>query len=509
MCDTLGLLAGTGALFAKNSDRSPNEPQVTEFYPARTGLSGRLRATYIELPQVRETRAVLLSRPVWMWGAEMGVNECGVCIGNEAVFTRGGYGRTGLTGMDLLRLALERAGTAADALAVILALLEQYGQGGDCGFDHPFSYDNAFLILDRTALYVLETAGRRWTYKRYARASISNRLTIGTDGDAYAGGKPYDFRRTHTDPLYTTFSGSAARLCSTRCSLETAAAPLDLVRALRAHEDGTANPAAAGSVKSVCMHYGGPVGDHTTASMVVSLERDRITAFLTGGSTPCLSLFKPVLFGGEQSGFIADIGFETYQKILAEAIAELREEEQATAAPQEDKPQEALSPQARPAAFITDCQIETDREAFIPDEYVGSSTEKIRLYRELDNIADEERLSVFEANLRDRFGEVPEPTRELFDVVRMRWACIRLGFEKAIVKNGIMILKFIENQHSAYYKSTVFGNILKIATRPDSKFIFKQNNNKLSIVVRNIKNISEATANLCELAAKVRGEGVV
>ena len=208
------------------------------------------------------------------------------------------------------------------------------------------------------------------------------------------------------------------------------------------------------------------------------------------------------LLGGEQSGFIADIGFETYQKILAEAIAELREEEQATAVPQEGKPQEALSPQARPAAFITDCQIETDREAFIPDEYVGSSTEKIRLYRELDNIADEERLSVFEANLRDRFGEVPAPTRELFDVVRMRWACIRLGFEKAIVKNGIMILKFIENQHSAYYKSDLFGGILKAATRAESKFIFRQNNNKLSVVVRNIKNISEATAALHELAEK-------
>ena len=208
------------------------------------------------------------------------------------------------------------------------------------------------------------------------------------------------------------------------------------------------------------------------------------------------------LLGGEQSGFIADIGFETYQKILAEAIAELREEEQVTAAPQEGKPQEALPPQTRPVAFITDCQIETDREAFIPDEYVGSSTEKIRLYRELDNIADEERLSVFEANLRDRFGEIPAPTRELFDVVRMRWACIRLGFEKAIVKNGIMILKFIENQHSAYYKSDLFGGILKAATRAGSKFIFRQNNNKLSVVVRNIKNISEATAALHELAEK-------
>jgi len=86
--------------------------------------------------------------------------------------------------------------------------------------------------------------------------------------------------------------------------------------------------------------------------------------------------------------------------------------------------------------------------------------------------------------------------------VRMRWACIRLGFEKAIVKNGIMILKFIENQHSAYYKSDLFGGILKAATRAESKFIFRQNNNKLSVVVRNIKNISEATAALHELAEK-------
>jgi len=114
------------------------------------------------------------------------------------------------------------------------------------------------------------------------------------------------------------------------------------------------------------------------------------------------------------------------------------------------------------------------------------------------------RAGQLSAPLRDRFGEVPAPTRELFDVVRMRWACIRLGFEKAIVKNGIMILKFIENQHSAYYKSDLFGGILKAATRAESKFIFRQNNNKLSVVVRNIKNISEATAALHELAERPR-----
>ena len=107
MCDTLGFLADGGALFAKNSDRSPNEPQTLEFHPARTGLSGHLRATYISLPEAAETHAALLSRPAWMWGAEMGVNDCGVCIGNEAVFTRGAYAQTGLTGMDLLQAAVQ------------------------------------------------------------------------------------------------------------------------------------------------------------------------------------------------------------------------------------------------------------------------------------------------------------------------------------------------------------------------------------------------------------------
>ena len=207
------------------------------------------------------------------------------------------------------------------------------------------------------------------------------------------------------------------------------------------------------------------------------------------------------LLGGEQSGFIADIGFETYQKILNEAIAELREEEFAGTAQANGAPA-----MPEPATYISDCQIDTDREAFIPDTYVSSGAEKIRLYRELDHITDEDRLVVFEKNLVDRFGPIPEPTRELFDVVRMRWLCIRLGFEKAIVKNGIMILKFVENQNSAYYKSALFGGILRSATRPGSKFIFKQNNNKLSIVVRNIKNIAEATRNLQELEERAKAE---
>jgi dipeptidase len=132
MCDTLGVLFDGHSLFGKNSDRSPNEAQVTEFYPARVCKETSLSATYVAIPQARETKAVLLSRPVWMWGAEIGVNEAGVAIGNEAVFTKG------LTASPRSRhgSAAARAGafeSAESAVNTIIELLETYGQGGNCG----------------------------------------------------------------------------------------------------------------------------------------------------------------------------------------------------------------------------------------------------------------------------------------------------------------------------------------------------------------------------------------
>jgi dipeptidase len=140
------LLPNGRALFGKNSDRSPNEPQVVEYYPTLKHHAKTVQTTYIEVEQVKETKAMILSRPSWMWGGEMGVNECGVIIGNEAVFTKGKYGETGLTGMDMLRLALERSETAKDALQCIVGLLEKYGQGGNCGYDHKFFYDNPEVL---------------------------------------------------------------------------------------------------------------------------------------------------------------------------------------------------------------------------------------------------------------------------------------------------------------------------------------------------------------------------
>ena len=303
MCDTLGMIKNGRAYFAKNSDRSPNEIQVLEYHPPRCGLSGQLDVTYMSLPHAAETHAVLLSRPAWMWGAEMGINDCGLCIGNEAVFTLGKYGKTGLTGMDMVRLALERCSTAEEARDLLISLLTQYGQGGNCGFDHDFYYDNAFLIMDRQDIFVLETAGKEWVWKRYEKASISNRLSIGTEGDAYSGGKVYDFFKKHREPVYSTFSGSAKRRSQTQCSLKTAETTEDFINALKTHDEGVTNPFARGSVSSACMHYGGMVGDHTTSSIVIDLDSPapsgqvRTIIWSTGSSCPCVSLFKPWIFG--------------------------------------------------------------------------------------------------------------------------------------------------------------------------------------------------------------------
>jgi hypothetical protein len=318
MCDTLGLRKDTYALFGKNSDRSPNEAQVTELYPARVYDGGEVACTYRLIPQARETLRVLLSRPVWMWGAEIGVNEAGVAIGNEAVFTKGKYGAPSLTGMDLLRLALERADSAKRAVDVIIELLERYGQGGNCGFDHAFYYDNSFLVLDKSDLFVLETCGKDWVVKRYEKASISNRLSIGTDGDRYGGGV-CDFAKTHSDPLYSYFSGSRQRKEASACALPAAQTEIDLMRALRSHAPSVANPFAEGSVSSCCMHYGGMVGDHSTASMVVRLGGGLPTVFLTGTSTPCISLYKPYLFGNPARLPVVNPGDEVGTRYWREA----------------------------------------------------------------------------------------------------------------------------------------------------------------------------------------------
>ena len=288
MCDTIGrIISKDLAIFAKNSDRSPNEAQVIEFIEHKHHDEAVLKCTYISIDQVKETNAMVISRPIWLWGAEMGVNEHGVVIGNEAVFTKGKYGEESLIGMDYLRLGLERGNSAKEALEIIVSLLERYGQGGNCGFDKEFRYDNSFLIMDRKEIYVLETAGRNWTWKRYEKASISNRLQLEEDSDAYSG-KRCNFKKTYSDFLFSTFScakGRQAKTCSHRLDHVS-----DAFAALRQH--AVSDPMCRGSVSSVCMHAGDLFADQTTSSMVVELS-DQIRIYVTGSSRPCLSVFKP------------------------------------------------------------------------------------------------------------------------------------------------------------------------------------------------------------------------
>ncbi|MGM9774870.1 MAG: transcription-repair coupling factor [Candidatus Egerieousia sp.] len=188
------------------------------------------------------------------------------------------------------------------------------------------------------------------------------------------------------------------------------------------------------------------------------------------------------MLGGEQSGFIADMGFETYQRILNEAFVEINSEMGRNISAKE-------TPQL-PVTFLTDSTIDTDLQLFIPDEYVSQTAEKIRLYKELDNLKSEEEIKKFLAGLEDRFGPIPEQIIQLTYVVRLRRLAIKLGFEKVIVKNGLMLLYFISNKESAYYTTDTFSHILQfIADRPE--WSLKDNGDKLWIVIRNVRSIND------------------
>ncbi|HEX2572469.1 MAG TPA: carcinine hydrolase/isopenicillin-N N-acyltransferase family protein [Polyangia bacterium] len=306
MCDTVVVVGDHGVWFAKNSDRAANEAQVLDWQPARHHPPGSMvRCTYLTIPQAPRTHAVLLSRPYWMWGAEMAANEHGVLIGNEAVFTRHGVPRRGLTGMDLLRLAVERAETAEAAVAVIIGLLERYPQGGGCDHENPrFSYFSSFIVADRRGAFVLETAGRHHAVERVRGArTISNGLSIP------------GFAERHGDPVRTWAADARSRRTRTQALAEQARDVGDLMALLRDHGEGSGPDRGAGlryswfngAMRGPCMHAGGLVAaSQTVASWVAHLSPEtpgtRAVAggppgdalWVTGTAAPCTSLFKPV-----------------------------------------------------------------------------------------------------------------------------------------------------------------------------------------------------------------------
>lgn len=207
------------------------------------------------------------------------------------------------------------------------------------------------------------------------------------------------------------------------------------------------------------------------------------------------------LLGAEQSGFIGDLGFEAYQKILDEALLELKQNElKDLFDDQQTKSHKDLSPEAlSKMQFVSDCYIDTDLEVLFPENYIASIPERINLYRQLDAIDSNEELQTFKTNLLDRFGEIPQPTLELLDVVELRWVAIKLGIERISLKNGTLILYFISDQTSLFYQSKTFQTILQNIQRYKDSCSMQEKNNKLTLTFKNIKSITQAFNQLQKL----------
>ena len=185
------------------------------------------------------------------------------------------------------------------------------------------------------------------------------------------------------------------------------------------------------------------------------------------------------LLGAEQSGFITDMGFETYQKILAEAMEELGVESGITTREVSDN-------------FVSDCTIETDQLALIPDSYIDMTAEKIRIYKELDSLTSDKELESMRSRLIDRFGTMPVELERLFIIVKIRQLGKKLGFEKIIIKNGVLIAFFITNPLSQYYRSDRFSKVLEKVNEHPKLFEVKQPDGKLRIIVRNVDGLEKA-----------------
>ena len=335
MCDTMvatpEVTVNGTMMLAKNSDREANEAQnVTWVPPAEHGTEATVQCTYIAIPQVPRTRGMILSRPFWMYGAEMGINDAGVAIGNEAVFTRVKYSKTGLTGMDLIRLALERSSTAREALDVIAALIAEHGQGGNGAMEGKLYYHNSFIIADHSTAWIMETAGKHWVAESVkGTGAISNILSVeenfqlSSPGlEEYAlqkgfmkKGETLNFRKHFKDKIYSFFArGDVRRRCSLNNLQSREAIELrDMMNCLRDHNEPEPWVPGKKHMERICLHAGGLISSQSTGSMIAVLKEGAPPlVWFTGTAAPCLSFFKPWCFPPEN-------------KFKAPAMAEKRE----------------------------------------------------------------------------------------------------------------------------------------------------------------------------------------
>ena len=307
MCDTFVSLPSASkdktVIFGKNSDRLSNEAQLITYIPRITYSKGEeVQCTHIRIPQVSETAAILMSQPYWMYGCEMGCNEYGVAIGNEAIATKEPLKETGLLGMDLLRLGLERGKTAKQSLETIINLLEKYGQGGAHN-KKGLNYHNSMIIADQEEAFVLETAGDWWIVEIVEGfRSISNNISIRGRGDMRKQGiiqhaikhgyckddNDFDFKINFShSPLPEIFPLDSRDGCSLNQLAQNKGniTPRMMMDFLREHEVG------------ICMHG----RSRSVGSQVSHLRRDsKSIHWFTGNTIPCLGIFKPYVFPIEE-----------------------------------------------------------------------------------------------------------------------------------------------------------------------------------------------------------------
>lgn len=300
MCDTYVALntatLDNSVIFGKNSDRKISEAQIITFSPHnKYSKEQDLKCTYISIPQVSETNAVILSKPFWVWGAEMGANEYGVVIGNEAIATKEPLKDKGLIGMDLLRLGLERGKTAKGSLNIIIELIERFGQGG-AHFQDGANYHNSFIIADPDEAYLLEVAGDWWIGENVKDfRSISNDISIRGQGDLRRDGiiqhaiekgyckddQDFDFASTFSSirPFPNYIKCSNQQLQENKGKIT----PSLMMSFLREHEG------------NICRHQR---KDLTVSSQVSYIQKGKKNSihWFTGSSLTCLSIFKPYIF---------------------------------------------------------------------------------------------------------------------------------------------------------------------------------------------------------------------
>lgn len=312
MCDTLVALQETtinrNTIFAKSADCEVNEANVVVRIPRKNHNKGeKVRITHLTIPQSCETYEVILAKAFWTYGCEMGINEHGLVMGEEAVYTtqEGIEQKDGIIGPDLMRIGLERANNCQEAIETMIKLLEEYGQGGNCEMSGNSHFDSSFLMADSNEAYLFETAGRNWALRKIDNlGSISNFLLIEDDWDncsRASEGVKINWKQEYALPDVPLKLGAYQRQSITYDHLAKRKGNISvksIFDILRHHGSGY-HPAVADAHYNICVHAGPQNNRWWQAdnAMVSEIGDHGAIIWITGTSGNCISIFKPIFLG--------------------------------------------------------------------------------------------------------------------------------------------------------------------------------------------------------------------